>query len=59
MLSFELCGSRPKSQHATKKRMLVVVGRAKNGLKMSVNRALSPQANYWSNVNNERFHEPH
>src|ERR1700727_1922841 len=41
MLSFELCGSRPKSQHATKKRMLVVVGRAKNGLKMSVNWALS------------------
>jgi hypothetical protein len=26
---------------------------------MIVNEALSLQATYWSNVNNERFHEPH
>src|ERR1700761_2539487 len=48
MLSFRLWGSRPKSQQATKKRMLVVVGRAKNGLKMSAHWALSTQATYWS-----------
>ena len=40
-------------------RMLVVVGRAENGLKLIANKALSPQATYWSNVNNERFHQPH
>jgi hypothetical protein len=39
--------------------MLGVIRRAENGLKMIVNMAVSPQAAYWSDVNNERFHEPH
>ncbi len=39
--------------------MLVVVRREENGLKLIANRAFYLQATYWSNVNNERYHEPH
>src|ERR1700722_11313775 len=42
-----------------KMRMLVVVGPAENGLKLIANRVLFSQATYWSNVNNERFHQSH
>jgi hypothetical protein len=39
--------------------MLVVIRRQEDGLKLIANRAFYPQAAYWSNVNNERYHEPH
>jgi hypothetical protein len=39
--------------------MLVVIRREENGLKLIANMAFSAQAAYWSNVNNERYHEPH
>jgi hypothetical protein len=39
--------------------MLAVIERAEKCLKLIVNKALSPQATYWSYVTYERFHEPH
>ena len=39
--------------------MLVGIRREDDGLKLIANRAFYPQATYWSNVNDERFHEPH
>jgi hypothetical protein len=40
-------------------RMLAIMGRAEKGPKLIANKALYPQATYWSYVNYERFHQPH
>lgn len=42
-----------------RKRMLVWIRREDDGLKLIANKAFYPQATYWSNVNDERFHKPH
>jgi hypothetical protein len=52
-------GVRSSRDRRLRKRMLVVIRREENGLKLIANRAFYPQATYWSNVDNERYHEPH
>jgi hypothetical protein len=59
MFSFALCAGRPKSQQATTNEDYRHRRVSRKWLKLIANTALAHQAIYWSNVNNERFHQPY